>query len=86
MVSIWVSVGVCVYWCISGVIFNCILNGYKHLIIEYPSFENLLNAYGLIAFQFDIHPMLMTIQVDMYNKSKISNAVCYGALSKLFKF
>uniref|UniRef100_A0A1B0GJI0 Putative amino acid transporter n=1 Tax=Lutzomyia longipalpis TaxID=7200 RepID=A0A1B0GJI0_LUTLO len=27
--------------------------------------KNLLKAYGIIAFQFDIHPMLLTIQMDM---------------------
>lgn len=28
-----------------------------------PPLINLLKAYGIISFQFDIHPMLLTIQV-----------------------
>lgn len=38
----------------------------------------MLKVYGMIAFQFDIHPMLMTIEVDMQHKRKIGNAVSYG--------
>lgn len=38
----------------------------------------MLKVYGMITFQFDIHPMLMTIEVDMQNKHEIGNAVCYG--------
>lgn len=38
----------------------------------------MLKVYGMIAFQFDIHPMLMTIEVDMQNQRGIGNAVCYG--------
>lgn len=50
---------------------------------ETPDLKTLLKVYGMIAFQFDIHPMLMTIEVDMERKRKIGNAVCYGILSKL---
>lgn len=46
----------------------------------FPSVTTLLKTYGMIAFQFDIHPMLMTIQVDMQDKQKISHAVIYGIL------
>lgn len=46
----------------------------------YPPFQNLLKAYGIIAFQFDIHPMLLTIEVDMEKKEKIGKAVTYGIL------
>lgn len=38
----------------------------------------MLKVYGMIAFQFDVHPMLMTIEVDMQNKREIGNAVCYA--------
>lgn len=51
-------------------------------ISGYPPFENLLKAYGIIAFQFDIHPMLLTIEVDMEKKQKIGRAVTYGILGK----
>lgn len=47
---------------------------------EYPDIGNLLKAYGIIAFQFDIHPMLLTIQVDMKNKKKIGKSVSIGIL------
>lgn len=43
----------------------------------------MLKVYGMIAFQFDIHPMLMTIEVDMQNKAKIGSAVCYGLIGKI---
>lgn len=46
-----------------------------------PPALNLIKAYGIIAFQFDIHPMLLTIQVDMQEKRKIGRAVCCGILT-----
>lgn len=49
----------------------------------YPSFGSLLKAYGIIAFQFDIHPMLLTIEVDMEEKHKISKAVTIGILGEI---
>lgn len=45
-----------------------------------PPLLNLLKAYGIISFQFDIHPMLLTIQVDMEDKNKIGHAVFSGLL------
>lgn len=36
----------------------------------------------MISFQFDIHPMLLTIEVDMQEKHRIGNAVSYGILSE----
>lgn len=50
--------------------------------LSFPDWRNILQTYGMIAFQFDIHPMLMTIQVDMQDKRKIGNAVTYGILSE----
>lgn len=46
-----------------------------------PPFLNLLKAYGVIAFQFDIHPLLLTIQVDMQDKRQIGKAAAYGILT-----
>ncbi|XP_063703827.1 uncharacterized protein LOC134833442 [Culicoides brevitarsis] len=54
------------------------------LSMDPPPAINLLKAYGIIAFQFDIHPMLLTIQVDMKEKRKIGKAVCYGILTTCF--
>lgn len=39
---------------------------------------NMLKVYGMIAFQFDVHPMLMTIEVDMEKRHNIGNVVFYG--------
>lgn len=47
----------------------------------HPPIFNLLKAYGIISFQFDIHPMLLTIQVDMENKKKIGRAVFGGLMT-----
>ncbi|XP_053618517.1 probable sodium-coupled neutral amino acid transporter 6 [Plodia interpunctella] len=48
-------------------------------LLEYqPSVEDFLIAYGIIAFQFDIHPLLLTIQVDMKDSRKINGAVLGG--------
>lgn len=49
-----------------------------------PPLLNLLKAYGIISFQFDIHPMLLTIQVDMEDKNKIGHAVFSGLLVTCF--
>lgn len=46
--------------------------------------RNIISAYGIIAFQFDIHPMLLTIQVDMKDKSKILWAIIGGFFGKNF--
>lgn len=47
----------------------------------HPPLLNLLKAYGIISFQFDIHPMLLTIQVDMEDKRKIGRAVFGGLMT-----
>lgn len=43
-----------------------------------PSLQDYLTAYGILAFQFDIHPMLLTLQVDMKDSRKINTAVLSG--------
>lgn len=40
-----------------------------------PLWKSILTAYGIIAFQFDIHPTILTIQVDMVNKLKLPSAI-----------
>ncbi|XP_023951377.1 probable sodium-coupled neutral amino acid transporter 6 [Bicyclus anynana] len=45
-------------------------------VLKYvPNPRDFLVAYGIIAFQFDIHPMLLTLQVDMKDSRKINSAV-----------
>lgn len=46
--------------------------------VDQPDYITMLKVYGMIAFQFDIHPMLMTIEVDMQHRRKVGIAVCYG--------
>lgn len=48
-----------------------------------PPFLNIMKAYGIISFQFDIHPMLLTIAVDMQNRKEIGRAVFGGLLTTL---
>lgn len=50
--------------------------------LSFPDWRNILQTYGMIAFQFDIHPMLMTIEVDMRDKRRIGEAVTYGIFSE----
>ncbi|XP_034826480.1 uncharacterized protein [Maniola hyperantus] len=45
-------------------------------VLKYvPNPRDFLVAYGIIAFQFDIHPMLLTLQVDMKDSRRINSAV-----------
>lgn len=48
------------------------------IFVDQPDYITMLKVYGMIAFQFDIHPMLMTIEVDMQHRRKVGIAVCYG--------
>ncbi|XP_018571167.1 sodium-coupled neutral amino acid transporter 5-like [Anoplophora glabripennis] len=42
---------------------------------EIPLWKSMLTGYGIIAFQFDIHPTILTIQMDMNDKMKLPRAV-----------
>ncbi|CAG5055406.1 unnamed protein product [Parnassius apollo] len=45
-------------------------------VLDYiPKTSDFLVAYGILAFQFDIHPMLLTLQVDMKDSRRINVAV-----------
>nr|XP_023015907.1 amino acid transporter AVT1C-like [Leptinotarsa decemlineata] len=48
------------------------------LLEESHSWRALLKAYGIFAFQFDIHPSILTIQMDMFEKSQITRALVGG--------
>ncbi|KFB44113.1 AGAP002376-PA-like protein [Anopheles sinensis] len=54
---------------------------FSGITLGLPPLVQLLKAYGIIAFQFDIHPMLLTIQVDMQHKRHIGKAVLYGIVT-----
>lgn len=45
-----------------------------------PLWNYILTAYGIIVFQFDIHPTILTIQVDMHEKIKLNKAILTGFL------
>ncbi|XP_060517056.1 uncharacterized protein LOC132696319 [Cylas formicarius] len=51
-----------------------------------PLWQTLLLAYGIVAFQFDVHPTVLTIQMDMYDKSKLHLAVTWAFLASLSMF
>ncbi|VVD03518.1 unnamed protein product [Leptidea sinapis] len=51
-----------------------------------PNKRDFLVAYGIMAFQFDIHPMLLTLQVDMKDSRKINSAVLGGFSITSFVF
>ncbi|KAK0164215.1 hypothetical protein PV328_002869 [Microctonus aethiopoides] len=40
-----------------------------------PSWDVFISGYSMLAFQFDVHPTLMTIQVDMQRPQDINKAV-----------
>ncbi|PSN37493.1 hypothetical protein C0J52_23519 [Blattella germanica] len=46
--------------------------------IPKPSWESFAIAYGILAFQFDIHPMVLTVQVDMRNKADLGKAIVWS--------
>ncbi|XP_014368375.2 probable sodium-coupled neutral amino acid transporter 6 [Papilio machaon] len=51
-------------------------------VLDYtPEIGDFLTAYGIIAFQFDIHPMLLTLQVDMKDSRRINAAVLAAFLT-----
>lgn len=50
--------------------------------LELPSLLALLNGYSILAFQFDIHPMLLTLQIDMQQRSQVYWAAFSGITSE----
>ncbi|KAK9496582.1 hypothetical protein O3M35_013142 [Rhynocoris fuscipes] len=57
-----------------------------NITIPQPSIESTLIAYGILAFQFDVHPMLLTIQMDMKNKNDLGCAILIAFLISGFLF
>ncbi|XP_053970715.1 uncharacterized protein LOC128872256 isoform X1 [Hylaeus volcanicus] len=45
-----------------------------------PSWDKFISGYGMLAFQFDVHPTLMTVQVDMRRPQHIDKAVTISFL------
>ncbi|XP_050441763.1 uncharacterized protein LOC126846425 [Adelges cooleyi] len=40
-----------------------------------PTWDAVALAYGILAFQFDVHPLVLTVQMDMVNKQKLPTVV-----------
>ncbi|XP_018791272.1 PREDICTED: uncharacterized protein LOC108970389 isoform X2 [Bactrocera latifrons] len=51
---------------------------FEGVSLELPSLLALLNGYSILAFQFDIHPMLLTLQIDMQQRSQVYWAAFSG--------
>ncbi|OXU21580.1 hypothetical protein TSAR_008263 [Trichomalopsis sarcophagae] len=43
-----------------------------------PSWDTFISGYGMLAFQFDVHPTIMTVQVDMKKPKDINKAVIFS--------
>ncbi|XP_029177780.1 amino acid transporter AVT1B [Nylanderia fulva] len=50
-------------------------------IVASPTWDKFISGYGMLAFQFDVHPTLMTIQVDMRQPRDINRAIFYSFLT-----
>ncbi|KAM0729476.1 Amino acid transporter AVT1C [Formica fusca] len=44
-------------------------------VVTSPTWDKFISGYGMLAFQFDVHPTLMTIQVDMRQPRDIDRAI-----------
>ncbi|KAK2586688.1 hypothetical protein KPH14_011730 [Odynerus spinipes] len=66
----------------SVLIWWCIINDDKTIdslpISTSPTWDKFISGYGMLAFLFDVHPTLMTIQVDMRNPRNINRAVIFS--------
>ncbi|XP_017774360.1 PREDICTED: sodium-coupled neutral amino acid transporter 1-like [Nicrophorus vespilloides] len=80
------TISVCMVTAVFLLVLGCILFDFdgkqpktdQATMDETISFKRIIAAYGILAFQFDIHPSILTIQLDMKNKSKITSAVILG--------
>ncbi|EDW67765.1 uncharacterized protein mah [Drosophila virilis] len=74
----------CVLIIIVGLLWYCLLDAaaigapFQGISMELPGFLTILSSYSILAFQFDIHPMLLTLQIDMKRKSQVSWAALVG--------
>ncbi|ALC46444.1 CG13646 [Drosophila busckii] len=77
-------IAVCVMIIIVGLLWYCLFDApalgtpFEGVTLELPGFLTILSSYSVLAFQFDIHPALLTLQVDMKRKSQVSWAALSG--------
>ncbi|XP_024869964.1 amino acid transporter AVT1C-like [Temnothorax curvispinosus] len=50
-------------------------------IVTSPTWDKFISGYGMLAFQFDVHPTLMTIQVDMRSPRDIDKAIFFSFMA-----
>ncbi|XP_050464212.1 uncharacterized protein LOC126858165 isoform X2 [Cataglyphis hispanica] len=50
-------------------------------VVTSPTWDKFISGYGMLAFQFDVHPTLMTIQVDMRQPGDIDRAIFFSFLT-----
>ncbi|KAF3429696.1 hypothetical protein E2986_02177 [Frieseomelitta varia] len=58
----------------------CIITDNRELDVALVPTSPTWDNYGMLAFQFDIHPTLMTVQVDMRRPQDISKAIVISFL------
>ncbi|KAG5319088.1 S36A4 protein, partial [Acromyrmex heyeri] len=50
-------------------------------ITSSPTWDKFISGYGMLAFQFDVHPTLMTVQVDMRRPRDIDKAIFFSFMA-----
>ncbi|KAH8388230.1 hypothetical protein KR093_001291 [Drosophila rubida] len=77
-------IAVCGLIIIVALLWYCLLDAaaigepFEGVSMELPGFLAVLNSYSILAFQFDIHPVLLTLQIDMKRKQQVSWAALGG--------
>lgn len=77
---------VCVVASVVALLWYCLIRAeggkkpFQGMTFEVPSFTSIFNGFNVLAFQFDIHSMILTIQMDMKDKTQIKWASFIGIL------
>ncbi|XP_055852866.1 proton-coupled amino acid transporter 2 [Episyrphus balteatus] len=77
---------VCVVASVVVLLWYCLIKAeggrkpFQGMTFDVPSFAMLFNGFNVLAFQFDIHSMILTIQMDMKDKTQIKWASLIGIL------
>ncbi|XP_050523505.1 uncharacterized protein LOC126895557 [Daktulosphaira vitifoliae] len=66
-ISVFTVVSVCA---LTWIIMMQIPNDINYPVAE-PSWNTIALAYGVLAFQFDVHPLILTVQMDMKDRRKL---------------
>lgn len=64
---------------------SIVLDGHQEIVTRGDDCNltyDLLKLYGIITFQFDIHPTILTVQMDMKKKDDVNKAILWGYLCK----